>query len=266
MKKSTSILPLLAIIFQLSCTMTKYELPSNKIDHPVILPDGMSRHDFNYNASAGDNDDSERIQDSVLSGVIPAYGLSQSWEMPFVLLPYFRVLLGENDYYTKGRLSQDRAYHVVSFGITSFGIRDRGDDEESFADYGGGYEYYGFLTEDLRLDISLDGLGRSNNDLLLVGFHPKLRYRLAESDMATLGFMLSGGRIRDWFRDLYFDEYTGIRNANLYLSVDRFFAQNLSVGLAAGGRSYLTNEQSLNQVSWNYETSAYLNLTASLYW
>ena len=94
-----------------SCTISNHQLPNHLMDHPVILPEGMSRHSFSYSPTIHDSDSDGIIASSIAAGLIPSFGLAKNWEMPWVIVPYFRVLIDET-----GTLeSMNPEFHVISF-------------------------------------------------------------------------------------------------------------------------------------------------------
>ena len=111
----------------LNCSISSNKMPLNPIDDPPILPDKINKHILTHDKLSYQNIGypGKLILPFVLSS-IPSRGIGRNWEMPFVVLPFYRYLFGINDYYEVGKILEKKLYHSISFGLSdiSYGQRN----------------------------------------------------------------------------------------------------------------------------------------------
>ena len=250
----------LSVVAFSSCTSTQHQLPNNPIDHPVILPDGMARHNFELPRNGN-------FSDQLLLFAVPSYGLSKSWEMPLVVFPYFRTLLGENNYYENGSISKDRRYHVIGFGVTKYGFQTV--DEKAFYDLGVEYEVHEFLSENVRTMYGASIHNRSNGDVRGFGLELEIGYRLTTNWQLSASINSKFERQRHWL-NRNIDEYE-VRNSpfseNLAnLSVERTWQSGWGLGCGANLRSYIEGVTRGKEVQWDRINDESADFRVSFYW
>ncbi len=167
------------------CANAPKQLPQNPIDDPVIIPKKMNVHRFKMNRDLIENSDAFWGY-VILPGVIPGRGIGKNVDMPYLLTPYFRILLNKNDFYETGKITPKKFYNVVSTGAFPIGYSDRmGLNVISVF----GWEVSYRSEEWYRLDFPfLMAYGRDNFlENLEAAFHPQFSLKLNQNSMLVLG-------------------------------------------------------------------------------
>lgn len=244
-KTSLPILKILMICLTLwSCSVSQHKLPMNSIDLPVILPEGMSRHTISIDITHN-----EHYENRVFNALIPSYGLTKNLETNWRGLTW---LMGENDYYELGKISQDRTYNLLEFHLGS--ITNTETKESTVIPYFG-YKNVFMIGEDIRNTASLAYRYFEDGKSSFLSLKEAIGYRLNDRSSANFGFGLSVGKFEfstTYEKYLKNNEFSGLTNIWASTSIDLFFFNRFSGYISLSTERILRGKRMDNNISWDH--------------
>ncbi len=256
------IFPWAPLMLLWSCTTTTHKLPQNPIDDPVILPEGMSQHAAAVSSKSIKSEDSSR--NALFSLLIPAYGFSKNIELPVVIMPYLRYLLGSHDFYDTGKINPETTYHILEGGIPQIGYSN----EEFFYNYRIAYQRIDILNDDFRNDLTMTISHRSNGDATYFVISNALSKRLTAKSAGFVGSSLAQGshRIRGSSHQIN-TTFRGLSWWSLKLGVSWRVLSHLDLGGSFGVEQSLRGQLlSSGEGKWGYNLYGYGLLGMSFWW